>query len=701
MSLRLFLLLTVIVYSSHIVKPFAPRVATQRNRYSESQGNTVRIYAEERENSPQNSKPNIYDNFTPHDPSPHHTPLNSTASSTYPKQQQQHDLPSTRSSFDPGLDPFTQIDRPKQQEQTRRLLRLTDKSTSPPRRMSKISRILTGLLIATSEESSNLDVQISTTKATSLRKKHIKSLRITFSRLSFKPLRLGGLTERESMGLDNLKGVERMGEGSLSTIESSFAQIDLDASGKLDRSELAQALLRTTSTSPTFKKINLENIVKLSSNLLRLYDINGDGELDRYEYGLMVEDIALIKKQGEIDREKKEKAKANGKKKKKKGGGFWPFNRKNETEMLGVEGGGEGGEGDLSTSNGTENSVGVNLETATSDGLVTPLPSSLPEPEYGSIELKNFTLDLRQLVIPSLPLVSRFRSSPNLIKTPITVEVEGSFNRYDILNSFLLDAGLRRLVARALRLRVRTVRDLADGAMFVGRTWNLNSPSAPLVEVPKLTNIEFDDQNRVIITGRAKVQASPDAVVVENGFKLRTKLGTSGNGRYIGLRETELAILLECPRAWEKNIMQAASKLKLPKPTKPQPIVFFIPLGTARKLEEEQPRGFDLGPDNEITEIWIDKGALRFKLSAVLRPGKFLGNNYIAFSVPIRTFIITRDRVRAAIRSARQNKRLAIQEERKARSAVALAEREREKREDEEEGVDDLSPGFLRRVFRR
>ena len=123
--------------------------------------------------------------------------------------------------------------------------------------------------------------------------------------------------------------------------------------------------------------------------------------------------------------------------------------------------------------------------------------------EFGSIELRNFSLDLRQCILGTLPHTGL--RSKNLIRTPVTVNVEGSFSRYDMLNSFLLDAGLRRLVARALRVRVRTVRDLADGAIMAGRTWNLNTPDAPLVEVEKLDNVEFDEFNRAIITGRAKV----------------------------------------------------------------------------------------------------------------------------------------------------------------------------------------------------
>lgn len=131
--------------------------------------------------------------------------------------------------------------------------------------------------------------------------------------------------------------------------------------------------------------------------------------------------------------------------------------------------------------------------------------------------------------------------------------ITASFNRKDILESVLLDDGLRRLVARALRRRVRSIRDLLDGAVFYGRTWNMASKQAPVVEVPKLTNVEFDKKNRLIITGRARVRTSPDQPFVENSFKLRTKLGTRENGQYIRLEEPELALILECPKMFEKK----------------------------------------------------------------------------------------------------------------------------------------------------
>lgn len=131
--------------------------------------------------------------------------------------------------------------------------------------------------------------------------------------------------------------------------------------------------------------------------------------------------------------------------------------------------------------------------------------------------------------------------------------VSGSFSGDDIMNSNLLNRGLRLLVARVLRRRVRSFRDLVDGAVFYGRTWNMASQSAPIVEVPELTSIEFDEKDRAIISGRAMIQSSPGAPFIENGFKLRTKIGTREDGQVIQLKEPEIAIVVECPKAWERK----------------------------------------------------------------------------------------------------------------------------------------------------
>lgn len=135
----------------------------------------------------------------------------------------------------------------------------------------------------------------------------------------------------------------------------------------------------------------------------------------------------------------------------------------------------------------------------------------------------------------------------HLILKPFTATVTASFNRDDIMNSFLVDAGLRRLVARALSRRVRSVRDLFDGAVFYGRTWKLMEQNAPMVEVPKLQDVQFDKKNRLIITGRARIKAAPDAPFIENGFKLRTKIGTRSNGRIIGKNYVDYLIVVGFP----------------------------------------------------------------------------------------------------------------------------------------------------------
>jgi hypothetical protein len=150
-----------------------------------------------------------------------------------------------------------------------------------------------------------------------------------------------------------------------------------------------------------------------------------------------------------------------------------------------------------------------------------------------------------------VPFLKRITPGGPLILEPFMATVTGSFNKDDIKASFLLDAGLRRLVARALRRRVRSFRDLVDGAVFYGRTWNMASESAPMVEVPELTSVQFDEENRIIMTGRAQVQSSPNAPFIENKFKVRTKIGTRKNGQVIRLVEPELAFVLECPESWE------------------------------------------------------------------------------------------------------------------------------------------------------
>jgi hypothetical protein len=93
------------------------------------------------------------------------------------------------------------------------------------------------------------------------------------------------------------------------------------------------------------------------------------------------------------------------------------------------------------------------------------------------------------------------------------------------------------------------------------------------------------------------------------------------------------------------------------RPPRPEPIFSFFPIYSPFKVDDDD--GFDLGEDNRISSIFVQDGALRFEMSAVLRPGRFLGNHYVAFTIPNRTFIITMDRVKEGMRSARKLKQAA------------------------------------------
>jgi hypothetical protein len=126
-------------------------------------------------------------------------------------------------------------------------------------------------------------------------------------------------------------------------------------------------------------------------------------------------------------------------------------------------------------------------------------------------------------------------------------------SKKDVMESTLVDMGLRRLVARALRRRMGSVRDIMDGAIFYGRSWNMASREAPLIEVPRLIEVEFDSSDRLIITGRAIIRTSPYSPIIENAFKVRTKIGTRKNGQVIRLEQPELALVLECPSYWEER----------------------------------------------------------------------------------------------------------------------------------------------------
>ncbi|KAL3913897.1 MAG: hypothetical protein SGARI_000416, partial [Bacillariaceae sp.] len=414
---------------------------------------------------------------------------------------------------------------------------------------------------------------------------------------------------------------------SVETADEGFSQIDEDNSGTLDRDELAQAL---RSISPL--ETDRNSIEELASNLLLLYDANGDGVVDRDEYQLMVEDMARLRSEATMSDESEKKDR------------FAAVTAVKES---------------IQSVSQELSKKAAKVASAARDSLLHGNdPDPIEEIERGSIVLSDLNLDLRRLVFGALPVVKKLTPGGPLILEPFTATVTASFSREDVMGSFLLDAGLRRLVARTLRVRVRSFRDVVDGALFFGRRWKMTSKTAPVVEVLGLSNVEFDSNNKMVITGRARIRASPDAPVVTNTFKVRTKIGTRKNGHVIRLVEPELAFVFECPEAIDRLAQAGFQAIGLEPPKRPEPIYSFFPIYSPFKVDDDN-GGFDMGEDNCIKSINIRNGKLQFEMSVVLRPGRFLGNHYVAFTLPMRTFIITLDRVWEGIRAARENKKIA------------------------------------------
>jgi len=615
-------------------------------------------------------------------------------------------------------------------------------------------RAIAGLIAALAEEALDLNVEVHTQHHTPLWRKTVDCVKISFSKLGFKPLRIrgveflsqtvkeweGGLNWKEKREYaENLRtalmsgrnrfvfnrlfgtkasdqNVEFQEEIAVNAVEA-FRQMDTDNSGTLEKEELLAALnmavsdrqdietvdrrqlagststtnevdlaLSSASSSdatnsllPSWTASRTEAVLeRLAARLVQLYDFNGNGVVDQSEYLTMVEDMAELRRSKRSNLQPKLLHRT----------GLRYISNMLASSLWNLFTNRDDEEAAVSSSKTNESNVEEafevleiddisvsNLSTTVLDAnrgelLKHTVPLRIPKGDpmlvgphtgEGSILIENLKLDLRRLVFGAVPIIKNLVPGGPLILEPFTLTATGSFKKDDIMESVLLQAGLKRLVARALRRRVRSFRDIVDGAHFFGRTWTLASKEAPQVDLPEITNVEFDAQDRMIITGRARLRTSLTAPEINNAFKLRTKFGTREDGRMIRLDEPELALVVECPRVIERNIVLICKSLGLPIPKRPEPLYTYFPLVSNVKVSEND--GFDLGQDNCIKTIEIRNGSLRFEICSILRPGRFLGNHYLAFSVPNRTFIITLDRVLEGVKAARHNKRLMRQTE--------------------------------------
>ena len=562
------------------------------------------------------------------------------------------------------------------------------------------ARLLTGLIMALATEVRDLEIEVNANDDTPMNEKMINSIRIYFSKLAFRQLRMGGIdgllhhtsklesssslgdlllasknlessskttTRRRlsSLSSSSSSSSSSSGGGSSSffgnfgktdTANETFDKIDIDGNGTLDVWELAQALKTVALMGGTRLGIRsrvLESLTELSARLVRLYDVNGDGVVDRQEYQMLVQDMAAVRYARMNEEE----------------GGRSRYNNSTTNMTKSVVDGNSDGDTKkkknwfTSFFNNRKTSIAeIDDVTDTTNHLNDEIWDLVEEDDgEGSLVLEGLNIDLRQFLFGSIPGgVKRLLPGGPLILKPFTATLTCSFNRDDIMESILLDTGLRRLVARALSRRVRGVRDLLDGAVFYGRTWKTLEQNAPLVEIAKLENVQFDNRNRLIITGRAKIKEALGYKhdPIEQGFKVRTKIGTRSYGQIIGLLEPEIAIFFECPKEFEMNVRDKFREWFGYTIPVLQPLYTFIPLVSPLKKNDDMD-GFNLGEDNQIKFIDIKNGKLLIEFSALLRPGRFLGNHYLAFTVPNRTLILTLDRVKEAMRNARRNKRLA------------------------------------------
>ena len=242
-----------------------------------------------------------------------------------------------------------------------------------------LERTIMGLINALADEVEDLDVTLDSISGTPLWRKEVNEVRVNFSRLGMKPLRMGGCEAAEQVISKSSRDDKDL--SSIECADEAFDRIDVDNSGALDSGEIANALARVSDHDSDEKAMEA-----LASELVELYDANGDGVVDREEYQRMVEDMAALQKARLDTRE-------------------------------GVD---DGNRGPLSGFKKSVQSLSQDIRNKAvevADGSWSPLSNKgrkddikPKEKTFGSIILSDVKLDLRRLAFGGVPLVKSVRT---------------------------------------------------------------------------------------------------------------------------------------------------------------------------------------------------------------------------------------------------------------------------------------------------
>ena len=269
------------------------------------------------------------------------------------------------------------------------------------------ARIISGLIMALAEEVEGLDVKVDADANTPLWNKTVHSIKIYFSRLGFRQLRMGGFVSSE-FDSSSSATFKHGGKSNPTTADEAFETMDVDKSGALDENELAQALkMAAMIGGNNFVMRSKETLTELASRLVRLYDADGDGVVDRDEYQAMVQDMASLREariREELNEQKRDTTatslRHDGEGEKKKGGWFF-------SSLFGEN---IDGESTNSTAAQTKEAAAEsNVDNNIID--VTSSEEFWGSMDYGegSIVLEGLKLDLRRLFFGFLPGVKRVR----------------------------------------------------------------------------------------------------------------------------------------------------------------------------------------------------------------------------------------------------------------------------------------------------